>query len=269
MNIEDKVFVITGAGNGMGRELSIQLIKFGAVVAGVDLREDALKETSLLCNEASRFTYYTLDITDKKSVNELPQKVLQNHQKVDALINCAGIIQPFVKVMDLTDEGIERVMNVNFYGSLNMIRVFLPHLKQRPEAHLINFSSMGGFLPVPGQAIYGASKAAIKLLTEALYAELQETSVHVSVVFPGAIATKIAQNSGISFGPESEDTSKYSFEMMPVEKAVEAIIDGIRKNKMRMLIGRDAKMMDVLYRLSPIRAVHLILKQMGTLLEQI
>jgi short-subunit dehydrogenase len=269
MQLENKVFVITGAGNGMGRELSLQLIQLGAEVAGIDLRQDALEETSRLCPAPSKFSTYVMNIADRERVQLLPKEILAKHGRIDALVNCAGIIQPFVKVEDLTDEAIDHVMNVNYYGSLYMCRAFLPHLKRRPEAHLINFSSMGGFLPVPGQAIYGASKAAVKLLTEALYAELQGTSVHVSVVFPGAIATNIAQNSGVSIGLPPERASKSSFKSMPVEKAVALIIDGIRKNKMRMLIGRDAKMMDLFYRLSPKRAVHLILRQMGALLQQI
>ncbi|WP_252629481.1 SDR family oxidoreductase, partial [Enterobacter sp. JH539] len=90
-------------------------------------------------------------------------------------INNAGIIQPFVKIDQLGYEVVERVFNVNFYGTLYMTKTFLPHLLTRPEAHIVNVSSMGGFLPVPGQTIYGASKAAVKLFTEGLHSELADT----------------------------------------------------------------------------------------------
>ena len=95
---------------------------------------------------------------------------------VDGLIHCAGIIQPFVKVKDLDHAAIDRVFNINWWGTLNLNRAFLPVLLARPAGHIVNVSSMGGFLPVPGQAVYGASKAAVKLLTEALYAECRSAS---------------------------------------------------------------------------------------------
>ena len=103
---------------------------------------------------------HVLNITDRAEVERLPELVIARHGAVDGLINNAGIIQPFVRVKDLDYEAIERVMNVNFYGTLYMTKAFLPCLLKRPEAHIANVSSMGGFLPVPGQSIYGASKAA-------------------------------------------------------------------------------------------------------------
>ena len=97
--------------------------------------------------------------------------------EVDALINNAGIIQPFVKVNELTMEQAKKVMDVNFYGPLALVKAFLPGLLKRPEAHILNVSSMCAYAPVPGQSVYGASKAAIKLLTEGLHSELMETQV--------------------------------------------------------------------------------------------
>jgi len=113
--------------------------------------------------------------------NRLPSAVIEAHGKVDGLINCACIIQPFVKLNDLEYEAIEHVMNVNFWGLMYMTKTFLPYLMDRPSAHIVNVSSMGGFLPVPGQTVYGASKAAVKLLTEGLHSELRETSVRVTI----------------------------------------------------------------------------------------
>ena len=95
-------------------------------------------------------------------------------------------------------------MNVNFWGVVNMTKAFLPALLARPAAAVLNVSSMGGFLPVPGQAVYGASKAAVKLFTEALFAELHETNVAVTIVFPGGVATNITQNSGVAMPAAAE-----------------------------------------------------------------
>lgn len=132
-------------------------------------------------------------------------KVVAEHGHVDGIINNAGIIQPFVDLNDLGMDRIERVLNINFYGTLYMVKAFLPFLLERPEAHIVNVSSMGGFLPVPGQSIYGASKAAVKLMTEALHSELKGTNVSVSVVIPGGIATDIKKNSDIQYKTETND----------------------------------------------------------------
>ncbi|MEK3683510.1 SDR family NAD(P)-dependent oxidoreductase [Paenibacillus sp. FSL R10-2736] len=119
----------------------------------------------------------------------LPEQVIDQHGKVDGIINNAGIIHPFLKVNELEYDKIKLVMDINFYGTLYMVKSFLPYLLKRPVAHIANVSSMGGFLPVPGQTIYGASKAAVKLLTEGLRAELKDTNVKVTLVFPGGVST--------------------------------------------------------------------------------
>src|SRR5690606_13805729 len=113
-----------------------------------------------------RLTTHTLNVADRKAVLALPDAVIKAHGQVDGLVNVAGIIQKFIKISELSFEEIERVMDVNFWGVVNTTKAFLPHLLARPQASVVNVSSMGGFLPVPGQATYGASKAAVKLFTE-------------------------------------------------------------------------------------------------------
>ncbi len=267
MQIADKVFVVTGGGNGMGREVVLQLLTRGARVAAVDLSETGLAETAKLAGAGTRLTTHAINVADRKAVLALPAAVVKAHGQVDGLFNVAGIIQPFVKVQELDFETIERVMNVNFWGVVNTCKAFLPELLKRPEAGLLNVSSMGGFLPVPGQAAYGASKAAVKLLTEALYAELQGTSVSVTVVFPGGVGTNITENSGV-------DTSRMmaSMEGKKLPKTVtpadagRQIIEGMEKGAFRVRIGSDAKFMDRLSRLNPKRATLLIANQMKNLL---
>lgn len=268
MNIQDKVFVVTGAGGGIGGQIVASLLKRGAKVAAVDLKQealDALKES--LGNEAASVSVHALNIADREAVMGLPGAVTQAHGAVDALINCAGIVQPFVRVNDLDFDTIERVMNVNFYGTLNMTKAFLPFLLERPEAYLMNVSSMGGFLPVPGQSVYGASKAAVKLVTEGLYAELLDTNVHVSVVFPGATKTNITENSGVK-APNLADTkaAEKKYKMLSPADAAEIIVRGIEKNTPQIFTGSDSRLMNKLYRLNPVYATKLIAKQMKSLL---
>jgi len=176
----------------------------------------------------------------------------------------AGIIQPFTRLNNLDDSTIERIFNVNFFGTLFMIKAFLPHLLQRPEAHIVNLSSMGGFLAVPGQTIYCAAKAAVKLMSEGLASELLGTSVHVTVVFPGAVATNIRGNSGVQSSNKGEN-SKAARALSP-KRAAQIVVNGIERNARQVFVGKDAMRMDKLNRLSPGFAARAIAKKMGALL---
>jgi short-subunit dehydrogenase len=268
MEVQNKVIVVTGGGSGMGRELVLHLLSKGAKVIAVDIDGAALKETVALTGEhKDSLRIFVVDITNRKSVEEMVEKVLEQNGIVDGIINNAGIIQPFVKVNELSYEIIERVVNVNLFGTLYMVKAFLPHLLTRPEAHIVNISSMGGFLPVPGQTIYGASKAAVKLLTEGLHSELANTNVRVTVVFPGAVNTNILKNSGLNLPQPSMTEGKIPKILSPA-KAARIIIDGMEKDRYRVLVGQDSKMMDFFYRLNPKSAASMIGKQMNGLLSR-
>lgn len=267
MNVNNKTILVTGGGNGMGRELVLLLLKKGARVAALDVREDYLNETKSLAGaNANRLSLHVVNITDKSAVENLPQQIINMHGQIDGIINNAGIIQPFVKVNDLDYASIERVVNINFYGLLYMTKSFLPHLLKRPEAHIVNISSMGGFLPVPGQSIYGATKAAVKLLTEGLRSELLDTNVRVTLIFPGAIGTNIANNSGLKM-PSVSKEQEQKFKPLPATKAAEMIVEGMEKNIYRVMVGSDSRFMDFLYRLSPKFAAEFIYKKMKDLLK--
>lgn len=267
MKVQGKTIVVTGGGSGMGRELALLLLKKGARVAALDINPTTLQETCTLAGEhQDRLTSHVINIMDRDAVLALPQVVIAANGAVDGLINNAGIIQRFVRINDLDFKEMERVMNVNFWGMVNMTKAFLPHLLQRPEALIANTSSMGGYLPVPGQSLYGASKAAVKLFTEALHSELMDTHVHVSAIFPGAIATNITENSGVQApaGASSAEAQKYKTTSAP--DAAKIIVDGIEKDNYHIFVGSDAKMMDMLTRLMPERAAKIIYSQMRTLL---
>lgn len=268
MKVQNKAIVVTGGGNGIGRELVLRLLDKDARVAAVDIDEAGLQETAALAGDSKeRLSLHIANIADRLAVEALPEQVSAKHGAVDGLINVAGIIQPFVRIKDLEYAAIERVMNVNFYGTLYMTKTFLPHLLQRPEAHIANISSMGGFLPVPGQGIYGASKAAVKLMTEALHSELSNTNVKVTVIFPGAIGTNIAANSGVGHTLSvPSDAQRPSIKTLAPSKAAEIIVDGIEKDEYEILVGRDSALMNFLYRFSSRRAARFISKQMQSLL---
>lgn len=261
MKVLGKVWVVTGGGSGMGRELVLQLLGRGARVAAVDRNPTALNGTADAAGAArSRLSTHVVDITDRTAVRALPAEVVAVHGTVDGLVNNAGVIQPFVPVAELDDATIERVLDVNLMGTLHMVQAFLPTLASRPEAHLANVSSMGGFFPFPGQTMYGASKAAVRLLTEGLYAELLDTTVRVSVIFPGAVNTGISENSGIEMAAP-DDAGK-----MPIlspTKAATIMIRGIERNKLHIYVGPDARLMSLAIKVAPRPAIRFVQKQMS------
>ena len=269
MKVLEKVVVVTGAGGGIGRELVLNLLSKGASVAAVDINKEALVETFVQAGgKSGKLSTHIVNITNREAVEALPEQVIAFHGAVDGILNNAGIIHDFVKINDLDYEKIKSVMDINFYGTLYMTKTFLPYLLERPVGHITNVSSMGGFLPVPGQSIYGASKAAVKLMTEGLSAELKDTNVNVTVVFPGGVSTDIMKNSGVE-GAEKADVSEQDMsQLLTPKKAAEIIVNGIETDQYRILAGKDSKMMDKLYRLSPKRAVGIIAKQMDKLINK-
>jgi len=260
MKVQDKVIVVTGGGSGIGRELVLQLLEKGAKVAMVDLRPEGMKAIEeRIGKDNRRLSSHLLDISNRDAVYAFPAEVIKIHGQVDAIVNNAGIIQPFVPVNELEDAVTEKIFNVNFYGTLYMVKAFLPHLLKRQEAHIVNVSSMGGFIPFPGQTCYGASKAAVKLLTEGLRSELKETNVGLTLVLAGAVSTNIVTNSGLDLG--NRDLSKAG-NMLQADDAAKQIIRAMERNKFKFLLGKDAKFLDFLYRLIPSRASMFIAHKM-------
>ncbi|GAB3708089.1 SDR family NAD(P)-dependent oxidoreductase [Mariniluteicoccus flavus] len=265
MDITGKVFVVTGGANGIGREAVLEMLARGARVAAVDVRDDSLAALQATAAAGDRLSVHAVDLTDRRQVATLPEAVVAAHGQVDGLLNVAGIIQRFVTFDHLDYPEIEKVLAVNLWGVLTTCKEFLPLLKDRPQACIVNVSSMGGFTPVPGQTIYGASKAAVKLFTEGLYAELRGSNVAVSVVFPGAIGTDIAKNSGSNIDMPAEAGAAPPM-TSPRDAGVQ-LVKVVERGPYHATIGKDARALDVLSRLAPRRATDLIAERMKSLLQ--
>ena len=263
VKVAGKVWVVTGGGAGMGRELVLQVLQAGGQVAAVDVSAEGLQQTAELAEAGARLSTHVVDVTDRTSVEALVATVIDTHGCVDGLINNAGIIQPFVPVEALDYDHITRVLDVNLMGTLHMVKAFLPVFVDRPEAHIANVSSMGGFFPFPGQSVYGASKAAVKLLTEGLYAELIDTRVGVSVIMPGAVQTQITQNSGVDMPTADEPAG---MPMTSAQDAARIMIEGIEKDRLYIFVGKDARLMNLAIRIAPKQAIGFIQKKMQGLL---
>jgi short-subunit dehydrogenase len=263
MDVQGKVLVVTGGGSGIGREVVLNLLRKGAAVEALDLRQAGLDETARLAGEHATDQ---VDVADAEALGATVEEIVARRGAVDGLLNVAGIIQHFITIADLSEAEMQRVMAVNFWGPVHLTRALLPHLLARPEACVVNVSSMGALAPVPGQTIYGASKAAIKLFTEGLYAECRDTGVRVTVVFPGAVATDIADNSDVVVAGQSADTAAPDKSTSAVD-AAEQIVTGIEKGSYRVVIGSEARMLDRLSRLAPQRATDMIAKKIANLLQ--
>lgn len=254
MKAMGKTIVVTGSAGGIGGEVVAELLRRGASVIACDRNEAALKALKERLG-SERLQAFALDITDRDKVAAFARAVAAKRQ-VDGLVNCAGVIQPFERVADTPYERMRFVFDVNFWGTVHMVEAFLPLLSARPEAHIVNVSSMGGFFPVPGQTMYGASKAAVRMLTEGLYAECLGTKVRVTVVIPGGVNTKIIENSG-SAPNERMERIKKVIRLLSPKKAAAKIVRGMERNAFRVHIGLDAALLKAADVLVPRTAIAL------------
>lgn len=260
MELKRQNVIVTGAASGVGRELTKQMLNKGCNVAAIDINQDNLNKLKEELN-SNRLKTYVVDMGSGESIKKFREEYKKDYSDVDIIINNAGIIQPFVDVEHLDDNIINKVMNVNFFGPVNLIRYFMEDLtRDKKEQYIVNVSSMGGFFPFPGQTIYGASKAALKIFTEGLYAELEKTNVRVMIVLPGAMNTNITTNSNVSVNTTKDNTS---YKMLEADEAARQIINGIEKNKFKLFLGSDAKFLRFLYKINSKWAISYINNKMS------
>ena len=262
MNLKRKNVIITGAASGVGKELTKQMLQKGCNVAAIDINEDNLNKLKEEIN-SNKLKTYVVDMGSNDSIKKFREDYKKDYSDVDVIVNNAGIIQPFVDVEHLDDNTITKVMNVNFFGPVNLIRYFMEDLtKDSTEQYIVNVSSMGGFFPFPGQTIYGASKAALKIFTEGLYAELEKTNVRVMIVLPGAMNTNITTNSNVEMNTTKDESN---YKMLEADVAAAQIIDGIEKNKFKLFLGSDAKFLKFLYKINSKWAISFINNKMSNI----
>jgi short-subunit dehydrogenase len=260
-HFKHKVAAITGAGSGIGRELAYQLAAAGAELALSDIDETGLAETAARCRESSsaRVSEQRLDVADRSAVHAWADQVAGEHGRVNLIFNNAGV------ALACTLEGVEYddfewIMNINFWGVVHGTKAFLPHLRTAGEGHVVNLSSVFGLIAVPGNGTYNATKFAVRGYTEALRQELELSGAPIGVtcVHPGGIKTNIARSARFDASARGlvgdEASSKANFEKLFITEAKTAaatILDGVRRNRARVLIGPDARVIDLLQRTLP------------------
>lgn len=256
-SFKDKVAVITGAGSGIGRELALQLSARGCRLAIADYNKKGLTETARLVKQSGGAAMHAeVNVADLKQVSKFARDVIKKYGQADIVINNAGVTL-FGKLDNFSYKDIKWITDINFWGVVYGSKEFMPYLKERPEAAIVNISSAFGLIGVPSQTAYCATKFAVRGLTESLRRELKSTAIAVSCVHPGGIKTNIARNARFSgnFSKDAPDKFARRFEKVAgttAAKAAETIINGIAKKKKRILIGGDAKLIDVVQRLFPV-----------------
>ena len=252
---QGQVAVITGAASGIGAALARALVQRQCHVALVDRQADAMQALALaLADKGVRISVHAMDVRDSQALADLPAQVLQAHGAVQLLINNAGVasIGPFAQ--QSADE-FDTVWAINFGAAVGLTRVFLPHLLTQKAAHIVNMSSVFGLVAPEGQAAYAASKFALRGFSEALRQELRGASVRIMVVHPGGVDTAIA-SSAMAGGvdPHEAARERKRFARLPklsATQVAERILQALPKGRDRLVLGGDARLLDLMQRCFP------------------
>ena len=257
------VVAITGAGSGIGRALAQDLSSRGANLSLADVDSDGLAETVLLIEADStsavktKVTATVLDVSDRDAVEAWAAQVVEEHGKVNMIINNAGVaLSATVEAMSYED--FEWLMNINFWGVVYGTKAFLPYLKESGAGHVVNISSVFGLVSIPTQSAYNAAKFGVRGFTDALRMELEieQSGVSSTTVHPGGIRTNIARNartdlSVLSISGSAKELAD-NFDRLTLttpEKAAGQILKAVERNRRRVLVGPDAKVFDLVSRL--------------------
>jgi NAD(P)-dependent dehydrogenase (short-subunit alcohol dehydrogenase family) len=253
--VRGKVAVITGAGSGIGRALAYDLARRGAQLAISDVDASGLAETAQQVRIIGAKVHETrLDVTDRAAVLRYADDVIAEFGVVNIVINNAGIAFTG-DIEQMSFAQIERVIDVDFWGVVNGTKAFLPHLIASGDGHVVNISSLFGLMAVPGQSAYNAAKFAVRGFTEALREEMLVNGhpVRVTCVHPGGIKTAIARNAGVVDGHDQAALANFFDKKLArtsAQSAAKTIIRAVIGNRPRSVVGLDAKLLDLLVRVS-------------------
>jgi short-subunit dehydrogenase len=254
--VSSGVAVVTGAGSGIGRGLAQRLAAAGSAVAMADVDEAGLMETAAsLSGKRASATTHVVDVSDESAVQSFAEDVVARHGRVTLLINNAGVAL-YGTFEEISLQDLRWLMGVNFWGTVYGVKYFLPILKQQPQAHIVNLSSVFGIVAPAGQSAYSASKFAVRGFTEALRHELEGTSVFVSCVHPAGVKTAIARRAKLGANTPASKRDEgivlldRASKLSP-EEAAARILDGVERREPRILVGADARKIDILQRLRP------------------
>src|ERR1700674_3457359 len=251
---------VTGAAGGIGRALALELAARGCDLALADRDEAGLQAVAaeIARDGKQKITTHRVDVGEPAQIADFARAATSAHPALNIVINNAGVAL-LGQFSEIDQAQMDWLFNINFWGVVHSTRAFLPHLAKQRVAHIVNLSSIFGIIAPPGQSAYCAAKFAVRGFSESLRHELAmaNSPVRLSVVHPGGVATNIARNSRTGVGMTDNARRAQSIERFDkVAKTTPAaaalrIIEGIEKNQPRILIGNDARFMDLLQRLRP------------------
>ncbi|WP_067534649.1 SDR family NAD(P)-dependent oxidoreductase [Nocardia crassostreae] len=250
---KDKVCVITGAGSGIGRALAENLARRGAKLALSDIDTEGLAETVSRCEKYGvQIKSDRLNVAEREAVLVYADEVNKHFGKVNQIYNNAGIAH-HGDVISTSFKDIDRIMDVDFYGVVNGTKAFLPYLVESGAGHVVNISGLFGLIAVPGQSAYNAAKFAVRGFTEALRQEMIMSGhkVKVTRVHPGGIKTAVARNATVAEGLNQKNLAALfdsKLAMHTPEMAAQTITEGVARGHGRVLIGWEAKLLDLFVR---------------------
>jgi short-subunit dehydrogenase len=256
---KDAVVIITGAASGMGQQMAVQAAQRGGSVIGTDVNEKGLAETQAMAQKVGcSITVQRLDVSNKAEIKDFSDKTLPTlNNRPLILINNAGIGLTAGKFEDNNLDDFENLININLWGIIRMTKAFYPYFIAQNQGHIVNLSSVFGLGGVMFQSAYCTAKAGVKGFTESLRMELLDTNIKTTVVHPGGIKTNIARNAppkSSVITPAMHEAAVKSFDKFAItssESAAQQILDAVEKNKDRLVIGMDGKILSLITRLFP------------------
>lgn len=254
--IGGSVAVITGAAGGIGRALTLDLAGRGCALALADRDAAGLADVATRARQSGvTVSEHVLDMADATAIGNLPDAVLAEHGRVNLLVNNAGVAL-MGDFLQTTPNDFAWLLDINFWGPVRATRAFLPVMLRELAAQIVTISSIFGLVAPAGQTAYASAKFAIRGFSEALRHELEATGIGVSIVHPGGVSTSIARNARVSPGIGQADAERaikhFSKSLVTTpEDAATRIVTGILKREKRILVGRDARVIDALQRLRP------------------
>jgi butyryl-CoA dehydrogenase len=253
-DFKNKIAVITGAGSGIGQALAIELGRRGAIVILSDKNDKTLAETEkLVCTYGAECSSHIVDVADENTINIFAKQVIKKYGHIDLLFNNAGFALGKISLKDLKMEDFHKIVDVNLWGVINHTKAFLDVLISRPEAAIVNISSVFGIIGMADQVPYCTTKFAVRGFTEALRMELMDTHVQVYCVHPGGINTNIYRNA-VHYERDAALDERFQkmLERTSPEQAAKIILRGVEKKNEKILIGIDAEIIDRLARTMPV-----------------